>query len=247
MPTSSSADLHNLFKRVRETHLPVMPAATAKKKKLERQAIAEKVQDYFRRKFIREPDREALCSVLFGCQVWPTEELLLEDLVRAKMDGHAERIAFLRDLIHANSWSSHLAHSHDDLISQIHRLQHVFQKENVPPERIRQQGTRALDEHAHQGEVILDALRQHIDGDRAEAATRAIEVWMDEAWEQFRLIKRSMPFAWAQVKTLRKTRPQLRIILKRIEELREVRDQLYVQRLYPVLFREGKEPPHHAV
>lgn len=250
--------LHDLFARVRDAHAchapPVVASAPKprsfpldrQKPKPERPAIAEKVKRYFDRKFIARPDREKLCDALFGCKVWPTEEILLEDLVHAKYDGDANKVALLRDLVHANSWSSHKPPPpHDELIRRALKLRDHLSAMQGSLARANPEDGRQMDEQIHEGEVVLDALRNHIDDERAEAATRAIERWMDEAWRGLAITRKSMPFSWEGEKALRRTRPQLRAAMEKIEAIREIRDQLYYQRLYPNLFREGKEPPHH--
>ena len=253
MPKPSRLEV--ILKRVHDTHARVKAtesgtpgtAQQGVKSKLERPAVAEKVRDHFRKKFIADPQRDALCDAIFGCKVWPTEELLLEDLIRAKHEGDTHQIDHLRDLVHANSWSSHTAPlSHDVLIGRAYRMKDAIATQQRSVERIDPEEGHNFDEQLHECEVILDALQTHIDGERAEAATRAIERWMDQAWHDLTIIKRTMPFSWETEKVLRRTRPHLRAILKRIEALREIRDQVYYQRLYPHLFREGKEPPHHT-
>lgn len=256
MAKETTSSLTDMIARVKATHArmtagnntPAQPAAPpSEKKKPERPAVAEKVATYFQQKYHHDPHKEQLCDALFGCKVWPTEELLLEDLVRAKHAGNAKEVSQLRDLIHANSWSSHKATpSHDALIKKASQLCEALEAERSSLARANPDDATNFDERIHEGTVILDALRTHIDSERAEAAALAIEHWMDDAWRHFQAIRKSVPFDWKEEKKLRGTRPQLRAIMERIEALRVIRDQLYFQRLYPVLFREGKEPPHQA-
>lgn len=243
-------NLQELMARVQASHERARSTREGKepdvrKTKPERPAIAEKVKAYLDNKFAKNPNHQELCDALLGCEVWPTEELLLEDLKRAKQGGVPSRIALLRDLIHANSWSSHPPPpGRSSFLTTATNLHKQLISEQRSSGRLDPIDARTLQERINEGELIVEAIRDDIDDQEAEAATRAIEDWMDRAWHELNLVRKTLPFDWKNQKALRGKHQRLREVMKHIETLRQLRDQIYYQRLYPVLHRAGKANPN---
>ncbi len=197
--------------RARENAAPADPQG------FEHILTTKDVRDYLAKKFRDDPARANLCKYPLGCDVNDVEPILQKDLLDAKTTGSVvdpKNIHQLRQLIRAASWGSIVSKSPERHLALAHELVESVEARQRELERTDPDEAKEWNEIAHMANVVEDALTHHLAGDEAEIAAQAMEHFLSVAIKERRD----------------------RVTLTR---LRELRDQIYFQRLYPIWFRAG--------
>ncbi len=177
------------------------------------------VRAYLQERFPNDPTKSNLCQYPIGCDITDVEPFLIDDLIAEKMratesKGSNETIARLRKLIRAASWISHARPRDEPLLALARSLADEVEKKQQEIARTDPQESKEWNDVLSMAHVIASALHDHLAGAEAESAAQAIEYFVD--------IARKNPHDQ-----------------RRLKHLRELRDQLYFQRLYPTWFLAG--------
>lgn len=180
-------------------------------------ATIKDVRAYLEQKFSGDPKKANICQYPFGCDIDVLEPILLEDLVNAKLtDPDHGQWSRLRSLIRA---ASYLTHSRPETAKLIPLAESFVQEAEAHQKQL----ARTEPEEAKDWEEIrtmalamVRALVQGLKAEDAEPAARAAEHFLHLAYRE-------------------KQNTQ------RLRSLRELRDQIYFQRLYPTWFEAGTE------
>ena len=185
--------------------------------------------------------------------IWDLEPLLLDTLELAKDKKKENSMLMLRGLIRAASWSTHrpvnpeVAKADAELFLAEAQERESGVKTNP---FAKQTGFGFEEEAASQGweKVLEEVGSMDCKGDQVEQATSFVEKMFVKEWKQFlalykekgadgKKIKRTWPDRGIDVKL----EPEVKAATERIIKLREIRDQLYYQRLFPKLCEFGNQ------
>ena len=180
--------------------------------------------------------------------VWDLEPLLLDTLEYEKENGDEERITLLRGLIRTASWATHRPVNPEvakkDAEAFFAEAQEREQRTKKNP--FSKQTGFGFDEEAETQDwqhVIAEVGSMDCKGERVETATQFVERVFVKEWQTFLSLyqekgkKRTWPDRGIDVKL----EPEVKAATERITKMRNVRDQLYYQRLYPNLCEFGHE------
>lgn len=185
--------------------------------------------------------REEICRNFFQCNVWDAEPHLLDDLSAAELSGDKDQVNHVREMIRAASWASH-GRTNGQVATAI--VETYLERLKREADAFHKQGmelwTNRSKKQIESAETMLEALRKTTCDEQAEAAVLAAEELIAQTWDEF--IE-----AW---KTERARNPKLPWpdrgvelpakageLMKELSRYRQIRDQLYYQRLYSHLCR----------
>ncbi len=178
--------------------------------------------------------------------IWDLEPLLLDALELAKEKKDENRVQLLRGLVRSASWPTHgpvnpdIAKK-DAEVFLAEAQEHESATKNNPFEK--QTGFGFEEEaKADAWQKVMKAVgAMDCKGDRVEAATDFVERVFVKEWKAFlALYKKEKKRTWPDRGTNVKLEPEVEMATERIVKLREIRDQLYYQRLFPKLCEFGQ-------
>ncbi|HEU0050574.1 MAG TPA: hypothetical protein VFQ60_00770 [Patescibacteria group bacterium] len=174
---------------------------------------------------------EAAETSWFHAGLWKIEQILLNDLERAK-DAQDEQQNFLRGLIRAVSWRTY-----DHMTTTaLKRSAHVFL--NQSKIQTNSQETRIFAE-------IINVLEKNLTGSSAIPALNAIEGFVDRMWKRLEFYLEESKTSWEDLAQTLLTEPEkplntkkakakeINEVITTLKQLRPIRDQIYFQVLYP--------------
>jgi len=180
--------------------------------------------------------------------IWDLEPLLL-DTLELKKDQKAENgTLILRGLIRSASWATHKP-VNPEIAKQDAQifLEEAQERESGVRHNpfVKQTGFGFEEEAEAKGwqQVLEEVGTMDCKGDRVEQATDFVEKVFVKEWKNFLSLyhekgkKRTWPDRGVDVKL----EPEVKEATERIIKLREIRDQLYYQRLFPKLCEFGHE------
>ncbi|PIP60515.1 hypothetical protein COX00_02815 [Candidatus Uhrbacteria bacterium CG22_combo_CG10-13_8_21_14_all_47_17] len=190
-------------------------------------------------------EREEICRNFFQCNVWDAEPHLLDDLQAAKQSDEKEQVKHIREMIRAASWASHgrtdgqiATKLTEDYLKQLKEQTGDFEQQGM--ELWASQTQKRITD----AETILDALKSTACDEQAEAAVLAAESLITETWDTFIKEwdvekKKNAKLPWPN----RGVEPpgKLGELVKDLTQYRQIRDQLYYQRLYSHLCQIAKQ------
>jgi hypothetical protein len=184
----------------------------------------------------------------FFINIWDMEPLLVDALEHAKDTKNETQKLLMRGYLRAASWSTHRP-----VNPEVARADAEYflteSQERESGERLnpfaKQKGFGFDEEAATRGweQVAVEVGTMDCKGDRVETATEFVEKQFVKEWKSFlRLykekgVKRTWPDRGVDVKL----EPEVAEAVERITKMREIRDQLYYQRLYPKLCEFGHQ------
>jgi len=185
--------------------------------------------------------------------IWDLEPLLLDTLELAKEQKKENSTLMLRGLIRSASWSTHRPVNPEvakaDAETFLSEAQERESGVKTNPFS-KQTGFGFEEEAASQGweKVLEEVGSMDCKGENVEAATDFVEKTFVKEWKNFlaiykekgpdgKKIKRTWPDRGIDIKL----EPEVVAATERITKLREIRDQLYYQRLFPKLCEFGHQ------
>ncbi len=189
--------------------------------------------------------REELCQNIFACNVWDAEPLLRDDVSHAKAEESEDDVNRIREMVRAASWMHHPRTDQNIAQSVTEELLDAAEAEQkrrqIKTPKGKQTELAIVDPDIAAFEQAHQALKSLACEDDAEAATVAMEDAVERGWEAFlRSYEATKSSDWPEGKKVWPDRgvrlpKSLEPLVARMTKLRQVRDQLYYQRLYPRL------------
>lgn len=179
--------------------------------------------------------------------LWDLEPLLVDALQLAKEEKRENKKNMLRGLIRSASWMTHKPFNPEMAREESERfLEEAEKRESEAPNPFESQVGLKLDEHADiEGweRVVEEVGTMDCKKEQVEASTDFVEKVFVREWKDFlQLYKdKKNKRTWPQRGIDVELEPDVQAAMDRIERLRGIRDQLYYQRLYPVLCSFGHE------
>ena len=190
-------------------------------------------------------EREEICRNFFQCNVWDAEPYLLDDLQAAKQSGEQEQVKHIREMIRAASWASHgrtdgqiAAKLTEDYLKQLKEQIGAFKQQGM------ELWASQTQKHISDAETILDALKTTACDEQAEDAILAAESLITETWDAFITEwtaekKKDAKLPWPNRGV--ELPGKLGKLVKSLTQYRQMRDQLYYQRLYSHLCQIARQ------
>ncbi len=195
--------------------------------------------------------REQLCENIFNCSPWDAEPMLLEDLNEAKKGGSSEDVNHVREIIRAVSWGSpHQPRTDRPAAAKLAlELEHEAEQAHLAHRKVGNKQTELamIDPDILGMADVVAALSDKQEQARLDKSMSYIEDRLEDEWQTFvEEFKSSDAKTWPEKK---KYWPNIGVQLPeplkstadRIVKLRRVRNQLYFQKLYPVLAEHAWE------
>ncbi len=179
--------------------------------------------------------------------IWDLEPLLIDALELAKSEKRENGKNMLRALVRSASWMTHKPINPEIAKKEAQEfLNEALGHEAEMPNPFESQVGLKLEEHADVDgwqHVMEEVGTMDCKNDRVEQSTDFVEKVFVREWKSFLKLykdkkqKRTWPDRGIEVKL----EPEVQAAMKRIERLRGIRDQLYYQRLNPMLCELGHE------
>ena len=200
---------------------------------------------YFESHHPKPKTRREICKNIFLCNTWDAEPLLLDDLQTAKSEGNSEDADRVREMIRAASWMRNPRTDQTialDVAQEILKQDEERHKEHARfLEKGKQTELAIVDPDIEGMEAVIKTVKNVECENQTDRAVTYIEERLEREWEKFlSAYEQSSPKEWEGGN---KRWPDLGVQLpKKLEEqsrqiskIRQIRDQIYYQRLYPQL------------
>ncbi len=176
------------------------------------------VRKYLENKFEEDAGKTDLCRYPFGCDIDRLEPILLAELVDVKASDAPDpkHLGHLRSMIRAASYFTHLRPIATELIPFAESLVEEVQAHQQELARLEPEEAKDWDDIREAAQSVVNALQRGQKGEEAEPAALAVEYFLDRVYQQ----KKYSGY---------------------LKKMRELRDQIYFQRLYPGWFEAGTE------
>ncbi|MCC7522797.1 hypothetical protein IT407_03295 [Candidatus Uhrbacteria bacterium] len=200
---------------------------------------------YFESRHPQPKTRAEICKNIFLCNTWDAEPLLLDDLELAKADGSAEDADRVREMIRAASW---MRNPRTDQTIALTVAQEILKQDEAQHkeharflEKGKQTELAIVDPDIEGMEHVVKTIEQVDCESQTDKAVTYIEERLAREWDKFlNAFEQSSETEWEGGK---KTWPDLGVQLpqkleaqsRQISKIRQIRDQIYYQRLYPQL------------
>jgi hypothetical protein len=177
--------------------------------------------------------------------IWDLEPLLLDALELAKEKKDENRVQLLRGLVRSASWTTHgrvnpniAKKDAEAFLTEVQ--EHESATKSNPFEKQTGFGFEEEAEADAWKKVMQVVGVMEYKGDRVEVPTNFVERVFVKEWKAFlALYKKDKKRTWPDRGTNVKLEPEVETAMQRIVKLREIRDQLYFQRLFPKLSEIG--------
>lgn len=200
---------------------------------------------YFESRHPKPKTRAEICNNIFLCNTWDAEPLLMDDLDAAKENGRLEDADRVREMIRAASWMRNPRTDQGIALEVAKEILTLDEQRHKEHAKLLEKGSQAelaiIDPDIEGMEQVVRTI-QNVDCEtKTDRAVTYIEERLSQEWKTFLDAYEQTPAKeWEGGK---KQWPDLGVQLpkklevqsQRISKIRQIRDQLYYQRLYPQL------------